>query len=145
MDNKNLQQAMMAFVAGLVFAVGLGVSGMTQPQKVIGFLQLGTGWDPSLMFVMIGAIPVHMISYRWMRGRPSPLFDTRWHVPQSKEITMPLLVGSGLFGLGWGLGGFCPGPGLASLGAGQTAAFYFVPAMLVGMVLYHLYTRAFNK
>ncbi|UXR65011.1 YeeE/YedE family protein [Bdellovibrio bacteriovorus] len=145
MEKRQIQQAVLAFMAGLVFAVGLAVSGMTQPQKVIGFLQLGEGWDPSLMFVMIGAIPVHMISYRWMRGRPSPLFDTQWHVPQSKDITKPLLIGAGLFGLGWGLGGFCPGPGLTSLGAGQMSAVYFVPAMLVGMGLYRLYSQKIAK
>lgn len=145
MEKRYFQQAALAFVAGLIFAIGLAISGMTQPQKVIGFLQLGAGWDPSLMFVMMGAIPVHMMSYRWMRGRPSPLLDTRWHVPQSEKITKPLLVGAGLFGLGWGLGGFCPGPGLASLGAGQELAIYFVPAMLAGMGLYRLSVRVFNK
>lgn len=142
---KQTQQALLAFVAGLIFAVGLGISGMAQPQVVIGFLQLGEGWNPALMFVMIGAIPVHMISYRLMQGRRSPLFDKQWHVPKSTEITRPLLVGAALFGLGWGLGGVCPGPAVTSLGAGQMTAFYFVPAMLVGMLLFRLYTRIFSK
>ena len=141
MNKTSMKQTGAAFVVGLIFAIGLGVSGMTQPQKVIGFLQLGEGWDPSLMFVMIGAIPVHMLSYRWMKGHRTPLLDTQWHVPASKEVTRPLVVGSALFGLGWGLGGFCPGPALTSAGAGQEMAIYFVIAMLAGMGLYRLYAR----
>ncbi|WP_374079041.1 DUF6691 family protein [Bdellovibrio bacteriovorus] len=137
---KNLQ-ALTAFVVGLLFALGLAISGMTQPQKVLGFLTIGSGWDPSLMFVMLGAIPVHALSYRWIRGKKSPLFDTKWHVPQNKDITMPLIVGSALFGVGWGLAGYCPGPALTSLGAGGEKVFYFVAAMSAGMLLYRLYTK----
>ncbi|AFY00980.1 DUF6691 family protein [Bdellovibrio bacteriovorus] len=138
-------QAVMAFVAGVIFAVGLALSGMTQPQKVIGFLQLGEGWDPSLMFVMLAAIPVHMLSYRWIRGRRSPLLDTRWHIPETKDVTKSLIAGSLLFGIGWGLGGFCPGPALTSLGAGHFTAVVFVVAMLAGMGLHAVYVRVSGK
>jgi len=138
MKNYSQKQTVVAFIVGILFAVGLALSGMTQPQKVIGFLQLGPGWDPSLMFVMIAAIPVHAISYRWIRGRKSPLFDTQWHVPTSRVITKPLLLGSALFGIGWGMGGYCPGPGLASLGTGQTAPVLFVVSMLLGMGAFRL-------
>lgn len=130
-----------AFLVGLVFSLGLGISGMTQPQKVVGFLQLGSGWDPSLMFVMMGAIPVHAIVYYWIRNKKSPLFDSKWHVPTSKEITKPLVVGSALFGFGWALGGYCPGPALTSLGAGSRSAMVFVGFMVIGMILQRAYQR----
>lgn len=144
MKSQKHLQIFMAFLVGVLFAAGLAISGMTQPHKVIAFLQIGEGWDPSLMFVMIGAIPVHAISYRWIRGRPSPLFDTKWHVPQSKEVTKPLLIGSALFGLGWGLGGYCPGPGIASVGAGSLQAMTFVFAMMAGMILYFIFDKKFG-
>lgn len=131
----------MAFIVGLVFSLGLGVSGMTQPQKVIGFLQLGSGWDPSLIFVMLGAIPVHAIVYFLIRSKKSPFFDTKWHVPTSREITKPLVVGSMLFGFGWALGGYCPGPALTSMGAGSRTAILFVAFMFIGMVLQRMYQR----
>lgn len=138
-------QTLVAFLVGLLFAIGMGISGMTQPQKVIGFLELGPGWDPSLMFVMGGALIVHTLSYRLIRGRKSPLLDTQWHVPQSKEITKPLIIGSALFGLGWGLGGYCPGPGIASVGAGQMTALVFVIAMLAGMFAFRFYDKTFQR
>nr|WP_295904868.1 YeeE/YedE family protein [uncultured Bdellovibrio sp.] len=141
MNKQKLLQAFVALIVGLLFAIGLAISGMTQPQKVLGFLTLGSGWDPSLMFVMMGAIPVHAISYRWIRGKKSPLFDTKWHVPQGKEITKPLIIGSALFGIGWGLAGYCPGPALTSLGTGGEKVIYFVIAMVAGMLLHRLYMK----
>lgn len=138
-------QVVMSFVVGFVFAIGLGISGMTQPQKVLGFLTFGENWDPSLMFVMLGAIPVHFISYRLIRGRTSPLFDTKWHVPSSKEITKPLIIGAILFGFGWGIGGFCPGPAITSAGAMQKEALVFIVTMTLGMVLYRLYSKMTAK
>lgn len=147
MDEKKFAQLQVAaaFLVGLVFAMGLGISGMTQPQKVLGFLTTGSGWDPSLMFVMLGAIPVHFLSYQWIKGRKSPLLDTKWHVPTSREIRKPLVVGSLLFGLGWGIGGFCPGPALTSAGALQKEALVFVVTMTMGMVLYRVYQRLTAK
>lgn len=143
MKNNNLKQKQTAaaFVVGFVFALGLGISGMTQPEKVISFLRLGSGWDPSLMFVMLGAIPVHFVVYRFIKGKTSPLFDTKWHVPTSREINKPLIVGSLLFGLGWGLGGFCPGPAIASGGALQKEALVFLVTMTLGMLLYRKYSQ----
>lgn len=136
MKRNQILQIVVAFIVGIMFAVGLAVSGMTQPQKVLGFLRLGPGWDPSLMFVMLGAIPIHALAYRLFIRRSSPLLDVQWHVPTGKEITKPLIVGSLLFGLGWGLGGYCPGPGLTSMGAGSGSATVFVGFMLIGMFLY---------
>jgi len=132
---KTTQQSLVAFIVGLLFAVGLAISGMTQPQKVISFLD-PWNWNPSLLFVMIGAIGVHVISYPIVKRRPSPLLDTKWHVPTRKDVTARLLIGSMLFGLGWGLGGFCPGPGLTSFASGDARAILFVGAMLVGMLLF---------
>lgn len=122
-------------MVGLVFAIGLALAGMTQPQKVIGFLN-PWDWSPSLLFVMIGAISVHALSFRLIRHRPSPLLDTKWHLPTRKDVTTRLMLGSALFGIGWGLGGYCPGPGLASLASGDRRAVIFVGAMIIGIVLF---------
>lgn len=139
---KNLlRKNLAAFVSGVLFAVGLVVSGMTQPQKIISFLDFFGQWDPSLMFVMAGAIAVHMIAYRYIAKKPAPLFDSQFHVPQSKEITSQLVIGSALFGLGWGLGGFCPGPSLTAASAGSSSALLFVAAMVSGMFAYRFYER----
>jgi uncharacterized protein len=96
------------FVAGLLFAIGLGLAGMTQPQKIISFLDVTGRWDPSLMFVMGGALAVHLISYRWITRRKSPLFDTSFHIPKRTDLDLKLIGGSALFGIGWGLSGYCP-------------------------------------
>lgn len=131
-----LKQNIAAFVSGFIFAIGLAIGGMTQPQKIIGFLN-PWHWDPSLLFVMIGAISVHAIAYPLIRKKLSaPLFDSRWHLPTRKDITARLIIGSALFGVGWGLGGYCPGPGLTSLASGDFRAEIFVLAMIVGMILF---------
>lgn len=129
-------QIISAFVVGLVFGLGLVISGMTQAQKVIGFLDVVGDWDPSLMFVMLSAIPVHFLSYKWIANRSSPLLDMKWHYPTKKEITKPLIWGSILFGMGWGLGGFCPGPALVAIGSGALPLVLFVISMFLGMWLF---------
>lgn len=129
-----------SFLVGLLFALGLGVAGMTQPQKVIGFLDLAN-WDPSLLFVMVGAIGIHAAAYPLIRRRRSPLLDGQWHVPTRSDITPRLLIGAAIFGVGWGLGGFCPGPGLTALASGDTRAIVFVGAMLLGMIAYLLFEK----
>jgi uncharacterized membrane protein YedE/YeeE len=129
------KQNFISFVVGVLFAVGLAISGMTQPQKVIGFLSL-SNWDPSLLFVMLGAISVHLLSYPLVRRRQSPLLDTKWHVPTRKEITPRLIIGSALFGIGWGLAGFCPGPAVTSLASGDGRSVLFVATMILGMLLF---------
>ena len=128
-------QNTVAFLVGLLFAIGLAFSGMTQPQKVIGFLDI-MHWDPSLIFVMVGAIVVHSLSYPLIRKRKTPLLDTKWHVPTRKDITARLVIGSLLFGVGWGLAGYCPGPALSSIGTGDIRALSFVFFMLLGMLLF---------
>lgn len=131
-----------AALAGLVFALGLGLSGMTQPSKVIGFLDVTGDWDPSLAFVMVGAIAVHLTAYRLLRGRGRPLLAGRFHLPTRSDIDLSLVLGAAIFGVGWGLGGYCPGPALVSAGALQKPALIFLAAMAAGMVLQHLVARS---
>lgn len=135
MKSNRSQQNATSFAVGFLFAIGLALSGMTQPQKVIGFLN-PWNWDPSLLFVMVGAIGVHALTYPLIRKRSSPLLDTKWHVPHRNDLTPRLVIGSALFGMGWGLGGFCPGPGLTSLATGDLRVFAFVAAMIVGMLAF---------
>ncbi|MEM1417064.1 MAG: DUF6691 family protein [Myxococcota bacterium] len=138
-----------AFAAGVIFAVGLTIGGMTLPSKVVGFLDVvGTqgGWDPSLAFVMGGGLLVFMPVFQLVRKRQRPLLDMRFRLPTAKDIDARLIGGGVLFGLGWGLGGFCPGPALTSFGAGlmgaSSEALVFVPAMLAGMASYQAFQRA---
>lgn len=135
MKSNFAKQNTVSFAVGFIFAVGLSISGMTQPQKVIGFLD-PQSWDSSLLFVMLGAVGIHLISYPLIRRRQSPLFDAKWHVPARKDITPRLIIGSALFGIGWGLAGYCPGPALTSLASGDVRSFLFVGSMIFGMLLF---------
>jgi uncharacterized membrane protein YedE/YeeE len=135
MKSHFAKRNLVSFAVGLLFAIGLALSGMTQPQKVIAFLDPWS-WDPSLLFVMAGAILVHFAAYALIRKRQSPLLDTKWHVPTRKDVTPRLILGSALFGIGWGIAGFCPGPALTSLTAGDARTGIFVGAMLLGMLLF---------
>lgn len=128
-----MKAATASFAAGVLFAIGLGVSGMTQPSKVTGFLDLFGAWDASLAFVMVGAIAVYAVLYRLTLRRKAPLFDLRFHVPTRKDVDRRLVLGASLFGMGWGLGGYCPGPGLVSAAAGALPALVFVASMALGM------------
>ena len=129
------------FIAAFLFGLGLAISGMTMPEKVIGFLDIFGDWDPSLMMVMIGAIAVHAISYRLILKRPSPLFSEHFQIPSLKSIDKKLMLGSALFGFGWGLGGFCPGPAVVSLIAQQSTAIIFVASMVVGMAIFRIFEK----
>lgn len=140
-----MKQSLSAFGAGALFGVGLAISGMTKPSKVIGFLDVTGAWDASLLFVMVGAIAVHFVARRFILRRPSPLFDTRFHVPTRKDIDRRLVVGSAIFGIGWGLGGYCPGPALVSAGAGSTGAWVFVLGMTVAMLVESATTMALAR
>ena len=129
-------KALVAALAGVLFALGLALSGMTQPKAVIGFLDFFGRWNPSLAFVMVGAIGVYALGRRLVLRRPAPLYDTRFHPPVPAPIFTPRLVGgSALFGIGWGLAGYCPGPSLVALGTGAPAAIVFVCAMIVGTLI----------
>lgn len=120
-------------LAGLLFGAGLALGGMTQPGKVVGFLDLAGSWDPSLAFVMGGALLVTVPMFALARRRTQPLFDNRFHLPTRKDIDTRLVTGAALFGIGWGLAGYCPGPALASLSAAQMPAAMFCVAMIAGM------------
>jgi len=128
--------ALAAFAAGLIFGVGLILSGMTDPGKVIGFLDLAGRWDPSLAFVMGGAILVGYFSFAAAGKRGRTFLGGAMHLPTRRDIDARLVAGSAVFGIGWGLAGFCPGPALVALGAGIDQAALFVAAMLAGMVIY---------
>ena len=131
-----------ACLAGLLFGLGLVVSRMIDPAKVLGFLDLAGDWDPSLAFVMIGAIPVAALGYRATLARRAPLFDSGFHGPTRTQVDRPLVVGAALFGAGWGLVGYCPGPALTALALGMWQTYVFVAAMLIGMVSHRLADRA---
>lgn len=134
-------QALAAFAAGLIFGLGLIVSGMADPYKVIGFLDLAGRWDPSLAFVMAGAILVGAVAYHFAEKRGTPVFGGAMRLPTTRDIDRRLVLGSTVFGIGWGLAGYCPGPALVSLGSGQDKAVVFVLAMVAGMALYELLER----
>lgn len=131
------------FLVGLIFGLGLLISGMTDPAKVIGFLDLSGAWDPSLAFVMGGAIAVGIVAFAVARRQTTNFFGgvIRW--PTATAIDKRLVMGSLLFGVGWGLAGFCPGPALVSLAAGVPKAMFFVAAMLLGMVIFDLAERRY--
>lgn len=123
----------MQFLAGLVFGLGLVVSGMANPEKVLNFLDVTGTWDASLAFVMGGAVAVAALGFRFVLRLPKPLFAARFQVPTRRDIDMRLLVGPAIFGLGWGLSGLCPGPALTSIGLAAPAVLVFVPLMFTGM------------
>lgn len=125
-----------SFIVGFIFSIGLGISGMTRPEKILGFLDIFGSFDPSLLFVMVGAISLHYFTYKLIRKKDSPLLHSEWLVPTKKEITPALIIGSFIFGIGWALGGFCPGPALTSLASFQIRPLIFVVSMVFGMLLF---------
>ncbi|CAM3285957.1 DUF6691 family protein [Cupriavidus taiwanensis] len=129
---------LLALLAGLVFGIGLILSGMANPAKVLGFLDLAGAWDPSLAFVMAGAIAVGAVAFALARRRQRSWLGLPMQWPALAAVTPRLLLGSAAFGVGWGLAGFCPGPALVALGAGYAKAWGFVAAMLAGMALFEL-------
>ena len=133
--------AFFALLAGAVFGVGLIVSGMADPAKVLGFLDIGGAWDPSLAFVMGGAILVGAFAFTFARKRALSLLGLEMRMPTATRFDRRLVGGSLLFGVGWGIAGFCPGPALVALGMGEQKALIFVAAMLVGMGLFELFER----
>lgn len=123
-----------ALVAGLIFGLGLALAGMTDPAKVIGFLDLAGAWNPALAFVMGAGVIVTFIGYRIVLARPKPVLEAKFQLPTRTDIDAPLVGGAALFGIGWGLAGYCPGPALSSLIAGNGEVFALVGAMIAGMI-----------
>lgn len=130
------------FLVGLLFGWGLLLSGMTDPGKVLGFLDLFGAWDPSLALVMGGAVAVGVFAFALARRRTTTFLGGALQLPQRRDIDKPLVVGSLVFGAGWGLAGFCPGPGVVAMAAGEVKALVFVVAMLAGMLAFKLLDRA---
>lgn len=130
-------QFITALLSGLIFGIGLILSGMTDPKKVMGFLDFIGNWDPSLMFVMIGAISISFVGFQLTKNRTKSLLDAPLNLPKNSKITLPLMLGSALFGIGWGLSGLCPGPAIVSISTLEDAG-NFIAAMLIGMLLFEI-------
>lgn len=126
-----------ALLVGMVFGAGIAVSGMANPAKVLNFFDIAGEWDPSLAFVMGGALLVAFVGYRVVLRRPAPVFDARFHLPTRRDIDPALVGGAALFGVGWGIAGFCPGGAIPALGLARPEALAFVLAMLAGILLAH--------
>lgn len=134
-----MKQSIIAILAGLLFGAGLAASDMNNPERVQGFLDLFGSWDPTLMFVMIGALIIATPIYQWLlKKREKPIFASKFYLPASKLIDTKLIAGSAMFGLGWALVGYCPGPAIAALGYGYTDVYIFVIAMMIGAKAHQL-------
>ncbi|SPH24896.1 hypothetical protein DEA8626_03930 [Defluviimonas aquaemixtae] len=127
-------QVIVIYLIGLVFGVGISISGMASPAKVLNFFDFAGTWDPSLILVMGGALVVTFIGYRVVFGWNRPVFAQTFQVPTRRDIDLPLIGGSALFGLGWGISGFCPGGALPALGTGRVEVFIFIAAMIAGIL-----------
>ncbi|MEQ1484928.1 YeeE/YedE family protein [Methyloglobulus sp.] len=131
-----------SLISGILFGVGLSLSQMINPDKVLNFLDIAGAWDPSLIFVMLGALEVTFISFKVILKRPSPVFDHKFYLATKKEIDKPLIIGATIFGIGWGLTGYCPGPAVAGLGFGNPEAVIMVITIYLGFVVHrYLFER----
>lgn len=119
----------------MIFGVGIMISGMANPAKVLNFFDIAGTWDPSLVFVMGGALIVTFLGYRLVLKRPTPLADAKFHLPTKRDIDLPLVAGSATFGVGWGIAGFCPGGALPAIGTGNPSVLIFVAALIVGILV----------
>lgn len=124
----------LSYAIGLIFGIGISVSGMANPAKVLNFFDIAGTWDPSLAFVMGGALIVTFIGYRFVLRRPTPVLADSFQLPTRRSLDFPLLSGSAIFGVGWGIAGFCPGGALPALGTGRSEVFIFVAALLAGIL-----------
>jgi uncharacterized membrane protein YedE/YeeE len=129
-----MKETLAGLITGFIFGLGLCLSGMANPAVVLGFLDFAGDWNPALIFVMAGGVVVSFIGYRLVLGRAHPLWSAAFHLPASTAIDAPLISGAVIFGIGWGLAGYCPGPVLASLAGGRAEVVVFVVSMLVGMI-----------
>lgn len=131
---------LLALLSGLIFGLGLVISGMANPHKVLGFLDISGAWDPSLALVMLAALSIAIPGYYWTQRRGSSLLGLALQIPPRKAIDRRLLMGAALFGIGWGMSGICPGPGILLLGTGSLQAMLFVLAMLTGISIYRRFS-----
>lgn len=133
---------LVSLIAGTLFGFGLALAQMTNPTKIINFLDVTGTWDPSLAFVMGGALLVSLVSFRFILRRPRPAFEQRFHLPTRRDIDSRLVVGAVLFGIGWGLGGFCPGPGIAALASGHWQPAVFMVGLVGGVLAFQRQEQA---
>jgi uncharacterized membrane protein YedE/YeeE len=133
-----MKPAIGSYLSGLIFSIGLAVSGMTQPKKVLAFLDIFGDWDSSLMFVMVGAIGAYSVVYRLVLKRQKPLIEDKLQIPEPRKVDKELILGAIIFGIGWGLAGFCPGPALTSLATLQKAPLIFGLGLIGGMITFKL-------
>lgn len=130
-------QYIVAYLSALLFGVGLGIAGMTDPANIIGFLDIFGEWKPALILVMGGAIAFHSVSYYFITKRSSPLLSTDFLIPAKRQVDMKLIVGSAIFGIGWGTGGYCPGPAIAALVTLSPSVLVFITSMLAGIAVFY--------
>jgi uncharacterized membrane protein YedE/YeeE len=140
-----MKKLLAALAAGALFGAGLTLSGMVNPLKVLNFLDIAGDWDPSLALVMGGGLVVTLITFRWVLARSAPILAAQFSLPTNNNIDTRLLAGSALFGVGWGLAGYCPGPAIAALSFGSTEPWLFVGAMLLGSFSYRLIARTLDS
>lgn len=138
-----MMRLIVTYLIGLVFGVGISISGMANPAKVLNFFDVAGIWDPSLAFVMGGALIVTFIGYRYVLKRPSPLLSAGFQLPTRRDLDLSLIGGSAVFGVGWGIAGFCPGGALPALGTGRMEVFVFVAALIVGIFAAKMLQTAF--
>jgi len=142
-----VKEKMAAGLSGVLFSLGLGFSGMTNPHKIFGFLNIFGAWDPTLLWVMVGAVLTYGLGFAIMTRvlkKQKPIWGGTFQLPENKKITARLLLGSVLFGMGWGLGGFCPGPALVAFFSGASAPALFVLAMIAGMIGFSSWEKYFG-
>ena len=140
-----MAKSLVGLLTGLIFGFGLALSGMTQPEKVLGFLDVAGVWDPSLLFVLGGAVGVTIITFRFILRRKTPLLDVRYYFSEKMNIDASLIIGAALFGIGWGIGGYCPGPAVTLLASPSWELWAFLPAMLVGIAAQKLWMAKLDK
>ncbi|MDD5580933.1 MAG: YeeE/YedE family protein [Methylobacter sp.] len=132
---------MIALISGLLFGAGLTLSQMTNPDKVLNFLDIAGNWDPSLIFVMAGALSITLLFFRPILKRPRPLFDKKFYLSSKSALDKPLLIGAAIFGIGWGISGYCPGPSVAGLGLGNFEAIVMIGSIYLGFIAHRLYSK----
>jgi len=137
-----MSRHIVALLTGIIFGLGLAVSGMINPEKVLGFLDIAGAWDPSLALVMGGAVGVTLLTFRSVLKLPKPLFGARFEIPTSASVDSPLLIGATIFGIGWGIAGYCPGPAIAALTLGSIEPSVFIAAFIAGNFLSVMLDRA---
>ncbi|PJZ49225.1 DUF6691 family protein [Leptospira saintgironsiae] len=133
-----------ALIVGLLFAIGLGLSGILQPANIIGFLDVFGKWNPTLLFTMAGAVGIHFITYKLIRKRKTPMFSKDWFIPTQQEITPALIIGSLIFGIGWGLGGYCPTVSVTTLTSFETRPLIVFGSIILGMLLFAFIDKKTN-